>query len=148
MALLKSVTKNQIALFIIVLLVAVLFLALLRYGLFGGLFEKVEKQKIEINSFDFAEVQNVSENHIYFSRTRDKVIFEGLLDKPTPCHTLVASYEVKSDSVNILIKAEASKEQCIQVITKTGYRGSFNYKGEIKSVSIFYNGELLNNASL
>ncbi|MGB9675052.1 MAG: hypothetical protein ACPLYW_00400 [Candidatus Nanoarchaeia archaeon] len=129
---------------IAVLIIAVGFFYVEKIG------KQSQEQKVIIHNFEFNESKNVNvtEAHIYFSKSRNRVWFEGSLEKPTPCHKLFADYKIKNNEVDITIKAVSSDKMCIQVIEVVNYKGSFDYEGNLQTVKIYYNGAEINSATL
>ncbi|MEM2954476.1 MAG: hypothetical protein QW625_00790 [Candidatus Nanoarchaeia archaeon] len=127
--------KNAIV--CVILIIVIIFAASLM------LLELQEKNKIQITNFQFNEDEKINEFHVYISKTRDRVIFEGVVEKPTPCNKLYATYEIKNQEIKINIKIQPSTETCIQVIKKQGFQGSFNYLGPLEKISIWQNSNLL-----
>jgi|GEM_PF-6531921 len=118
----------------------------------------------EILDFQFAEVVSAANETTVTlepvpGTDRSKFIFEGPIQKPTPCNGLTANASIVSFTTigaftgepithhKAVVDIETTPFDgiCIQVIADTYYKGSFEYTGLVESLEISYRNESLYN---
>ena len=125
------------------LIIAVVFIIIAIAFVAMRLQAPTEGPALMISNFEFSEVQNGSATFLV-SGTGSTATFEGPIQKPTPCHTLSATYGTVDNDVVVDITAASDPGTiCIQVIAETFYRGSFEFSRTMDEVIVNYRGQEL-----
>ena len=131
--------KLALPITIVVIAFALIILFLAASNLAG----KPTTEQLVIANFAFTEIETGPADFTA-AINGDKVSFEGPISKPTPCHSLSASYKTGNEKVTVEIKADAGEGFCIQVIKDSFYKGSFDLKsGTLKQIDVVFAGQTI-----
>ncbi len=136
----KKLVYPIIGFVIVIAIIAILFLQ-------AGSTNTTTQGGLQISNFQFSEVTSGPEK-LHIITVEKSITFEGPVTKPTPCHTLEAAYKTEGSNVIVNITAKGGSGFCIQVIKDTFYKGSFDYTGNLTSVTINYGSQELASAKL
>ncbi|MEM2874241.1 MAG: hypothetical protein QW063_02250 [Candidatus Nanoarchaeia archaeon] len=139
----------------ILIVVLIIIVALLAFGTVTEIVKLIEQPpakgkaqpapKTNLTIFNFVFSETSVGPAVCDIRAESKIIFEGPIQKPTPCNGLTANYTIEGNIIKIYITTTPYEGFCVQVIADAFYKGSFDLLRPANvvpaNIQIYYDGE-------